>query len=412
MPRVGACRAWLTLCTVVLIDGGGDREREFLQDSKLDYLPDSTYHSVDDVLAHNRILLANFPSVVSLWRRFESTVEKDDIHVLKLTLPSSNRKAKLLLVCGEHAREFVPVESCFHLMHNLTAAASESKGKGSAAVSYARFVLEHAELYVIPMLNPDGRRRIERTKDWCWRAGGRGADVERNFDWEFDGPGSSANPKSEEYHGTKPFSENESQLIRTLASQVGLDGALILHSGSRQLFAPFADSKSKKTKRHYKFLKKDIELLQHINDACGGYFEGPNGETWAINDYTADGTMMDYLAGVHEVALPLSVELYGVLEDLPNCFVQFNPTGRHLQSVLNRVAPMYAAFFLYAIEYKVGATYRPPPPAPPQSLPRGMSSIGESDLGRSHTRVAASLSRLSGRLQKLLRRLSVLEART
>lgn len=38
-------------------------------------------------------------------------------------------------------------------------------------------------------------RYLEKTKDYCWRGMGNGVDVNRNFPWEYGGPGSSDDPK-------------------------------------------------------------------------------------------------------------------------------------------------------------------------------------------------------------------------
>jgi hypothetical protein len=52
------------------------------------------------------------------------------------------------------------------------------------------------------------------------------------------------------------------------------------------------------------------------------------------NDYTADGTMADYVAGVLQVPYVFILEVFGVLGDLPNCFQQFNPDAAAYSQVL------------------------------------------------------------------------------
>jgi len=34
-----------------------------------------------------------------------------------------------------------------------------------------------------------GFHSIEATQNYCWRGTGTGVDINRNFDWEFGGPG-------------------------------------------------------------------------------------------------------------------------------------------------------------------------------------------------------------------------------
>lgn len=131
----------------------------------------------------------------------------------------------------------------------------------------ARHILENAELFLvcrlwhqpvftdlqIGMLNPDGRIHLEQTGDYCWRNTGtskittamtlsrsaRGVDLNRNFDWEFNGPGSSSKRGHEEYNGGFAFSEPETRLIRDLTARQSFDGFFSLHSGEQQgAFSP------------------------------------------------------------------------------------------------------------------------------------------------------------------------------
>lgn len=48
--------------------------------------------------------------------------------------------------------------------------------------------------------------RVEENTNYCWRGNARGVDLNRNYDWEFGGPGSSADPNDEEFRGEHAFS--------------------------------------------------------------------------------------------------------------------------------------------------------------------------------------------------------------
>ena len=67
-------------------------------------------------------------------------------------------KVKILLSYGEHAREFLPVESLFYLLNNLTHGLISPKG--SDAELYSRMVLSKIDLFIVAMMNPDGREYI------------------------------------------------------------------------------------------------------------------------------------------------------------------------------------------------------------------------------------------------------------
>ena len=89
----------------------------------------------------------------------------------------------MLITFGEHASEFLPVESFFRLVHETCKALA-------AGDDDTVHLMGNIELLLIGLVNPDGRRHLEHTKDWCWRGMENMVDVNRNCDWEWGGPGS------------------------------------------------------------------------------------------------------------------------------------------------------------------------------------------------------------------------------
>eukprot|EP00292_Cryptomonas_paramecium_P020550 CAMPEP_0113675460 /NCGR_PEP_ID=MMETSP0038_2-20120614/8029_1 /TAXON_ID=2898 /ORGANISM="Cryptomonas paramecium" /LENGTH=173 /DNA_ID=CAMNT_0000592239 /DNA_START=57 /DNA_END=574 /DNA_ORIENTATION=+ /assembly_acc=CAM_ASM_000170 len=87
--------------------------------------------------------------------------------------------------------------------------------------------------------------------------------------------------------------------------------------------------------------------------ASEGFFTG-EGVVHEMNDYSADGTIADYMAGVLHVPFVLTFELYGSPGDLPSCFVQFNPSSARLDATLRRFHPMYKAGFMHILRSRVG----------------------------------------------------------
>lgn len=99
-----------------------------------------------------------------------------------------------------------------------------------------REIINHAELYFVPVVNPDGflYSQVDHNGDPYGLASGRknrknafteyeGVDINRNFNHfingdpnnpTWGGEGSSFNPKRYDYAGTGPFSEVESQAIK------------------------------------------------------------------------------------------------------------------------------------------------------------------------------------------------------
>jgi murein tripeptide amidase MpaA len=124
-------------------------------------------------------------------------------HVLRVTnfenvnLKNSDQ-VKVLLSFGEHAREFLPVESLFQMLKKLLFSWQTSEDPDVD--------LNQLDIYIVAIANPDGRQHVETSNNYCWRGTSSGVDLNRNFDWEFGGKGSSKDPSDEEYRGIKPFS--------------------------------------------------------------------------------------------------------------------------------------------------------------------------------------------------------------
>ena len=171
------------------------------------------YHNVSYIGQHLRHIVSKFPNYMRLDEGYQSR-NRISQYLLQVTnftnyppsgsFKTSNTKTKVLLSYGEHAREFFPVESLFYLLNNVTNGLYSHKD--SFARSFSRKVLSRLDLYIIVLANPDGRLHIERTKNYCWRGTSVGVDLDRNFDWNWGGPGSKADPTDEEYRGLYPHS--------------------------------------------------------------------------------------------------------------------------------------------------------------------------------------------------------------
>jgi len=97
-------------------------------------------------------------------------------------------------------------------------------------------------------------------------------DLNRNFPVEFDGPGSSSVRGREEYHGSKPFSAKEAQVLRDLVLERKYTAILDLHSGAQQIFVPFAGTKAKEKNLTRETTGKELELVKALEKASNGYF--------------------------------------------------------------------------------------------------------------------------------------------
>ena len=149
-----------------------------------------------------------------------------DILALVLTNADSQLsradKAKVLMVAGQHPREYGPPELLLRFAEYLL-----ESHKDDADVST---LLDRTELSLVFHANPDGRHVAESRRDLMWRKnanagqhsdcrdGRLGVDLNRNygFFWGEDF-GASDDPCQQDYAGRRAFSEPESQAVRRLA---------------------------------------------------------------------------------------------------------------------------------------------------------------------------------------------------
>ncbi len=177
------------------------------------YFPDyNVYHNLSRIQSHLQDIVdynSNYMRLDNIYRSRQSKPQLlvritnfTDSQLVTGVLPTP--KVKVLLSYGEHAREFLPIESLFHLLTNLTEGLAAPKG--SHAEEFSRTTLSRVDLFIVAMVNPDGRHYVERTHNYCWRGTSNGVDLNRNFDWYFGNKGSSSNKDDEEFRGTHPFS--------------------------------------------------------------------------------------------------------------------------------------------------------------------------------------------------------------
>lgn len=106
-------------------------------------------------------------------------------------------------------------------------------------------MLRKTEIFAVPLVNPDGLQRWTAMPDPRESArlssqaprNGNMVRINRNFDimWE-EGSG---NPASENYAGTQPFSESETQAVRGLLEDVPVSLYISLHTLSDMISAPW-----------------------------------------------------------------------------------------------------------------------------------------------------------------------------
>lgn len=142
-------------------------------------------------------------------------------------LTPNSSKPRFFLMAAIHARELSTAETVWrwidHLVNNYNVDPDVT------------MLLEHHELWVVPVVNPDGREVVEsggnnpvfqrkNVHNYSTCTGtGIGVDLNRNANFQWGGGGSSGSPCAETYRGPTPASEPEEFYLEALMSNLFAD---------------------------------------------------------------------------------------------------------------------------------------------------------------------------------------------
>lgn len=191
------------------------------------------YMSLAEVETLLTELSTNYPELTEL-TAIGTSLEGREIYALKISdnASSDEDEAEVLLVGNHHAREVITPMVCMHVARELL------EGYGLNP-TYTNWV-DNREIWIVPVLNPDGFRFVETTNIW-WRKNRRdnpgedeGVDLNRNwgFEWGRNDIGSSGNFASSTYRGEAPFSEPEVDALRQFVLSRDFVIAMSFHSYS------------------------------------------------------------------------------------------------------------------------------------------------------------------------------------
>jgi hypothetical protein len=203
------------------------------------------YKGYDAVLAEMQAIAVAYPAVATLTRIGESN-ERRELRALRLSAGAARKPAALYL-STYHAREVVTAELALRTARYF----AESYGRDPLAT----YLLDMRELWVVPIVNPDGYTRVEAGAEW-WRknaapgscsgqgrtgdASHHGVDLNRNHAYAWDPPRTASNsPCDETYRGPAPVSEPETQAVQSLVESVTATTLISWHAyGNLVLWPP------------------------------------------------------------------------------------------------------------------------------------------------------------------------------
>ena len=199
--------------------------------------------------------------------------------------PDFRCRPALVFVSGVHAREWGGPDILVNLAADLLEAYTAQPGLAYGAKTFTaaelRGIVNRTDVVVFPDINPDGRAYsmggTAGSNQAMWRknrnpasgggsSGRAGVDVNRNYDflWDFQtkfsplaNPGTlaSAEPGSDIFHGTGPFSEPEARNVQWLVDRFPRARYFVdVHSYAGDVLHPWGDDENQSTDPAKSFL--------------------------------------------------------------------------------------------------------------------------------------------------------------
>lgn len=206
-----------------------------------------TYDEIKEILAGMAAKHSDKARLVDIGDGWEKTQGKSDRDVLALQIGKGDRTGKpAVLLCGNHhAREIVTPEIVLKIAEMLL--------EGSDSDPDLAHFVENRDIWLIPMVNPDGHRLAAKGVDWRKNTdnsaggganyakgpNGPGVDLNRNYGFKWGLPGASPSATAPTFRGPGPFSEPETQAIKRLVESRKWTFLMTYHSFSNLILWPW-----------------------------------------------------------------------------------------------------------------------------------------------------------------------------
>lgn len=215
---------------------------EWMIPENFDFGSMSGHLTFNEVIAMLDEMVSLYPDLISSKESIGESIEGRDLWMVKISdNPSVNEpEPEVLYTAIHHAREPAGLMTVIYYMWYLL--------ENYDSDPMIQTLVDNTEMYFVPVINPDGYVYNETTNPnggGMWRKNRRdnegtscmGVDINRNYgyQWGLDNTGSSADPCDEDYRGSEPFSEPETQAIRDFCNEHEFVNALNYHTYSNLL---------------------------------------------------------------------------------------------------------------------------------------------------------------------------------
>lgn len=236
-----------------------------------------------------------YPEITKLIKVGQS-LEGEDIYAIKISdnaETEDSTEPNILFNGMHHSREVMTAEVTTDIVTYLT----NNYNKDSNVTKW----VNNNEIYILPMLNVDGNKKVWQGNN-MWRKntrGGYGVDINRNYptDWN-KCRGSSGWRNSQTYRGSAPASEPETNVLMNFVSDIKPVFNISYHAYSELVIYP-KGCRGERT--------ENKEVVEGIGKELGKVLDYEPGTAWELL-YSVDGSDIDWMYAQEQV-IPYVIEV-------------------------------------------------------------------------------------------------------
>ncbi|XP_067641880.1 uncharacterized protein [Eurosta solidaginis] len=259
------------------------------------------YHRLTDIHGFFDYMAKTYPDICAV-ETIGYSLQKRPLKILKISNGNANNSG-IWIDGGMHAREWISPATVTFIANQLVEGWDDLPD-----------YMHNINWYLHAVANPDGYE-YTHTTDRLWRKNMRshgrqcpGVDLNRNFGYKWGGKGTSANPCSQTYRGSKAFSEPETFYISKFISNYPRDtfqAYLSFHSYGQYILYPWG----------YDYLQTADQMdLDRVARQAGTTITKTSGGKYTVGNsattlYPAAGGSDDWAKGFAGIKYAYTIEM-------------------------------------------------------------------------------------------------------
>jgi carboxypeptidase T len=354
----------------------GEKEKEGAKASAEETMPSAFfpgYLTSDGIESALQYIASIYPQITELVTLPEKTHEGRTSRLIKIGKKHDTPRNGVLLLGGVHAREILNPDLLVKLSLSLCNAYTSGTGLTFGGKPFTsedvKRLVDGTELYILPLVNPDGRAHVQAPNGDVWWRKNRnpnpglpfmGVDLNRNYDFLWDsGIGTSTNSGSDIYRGKSPNSEPETRnVVEVLNKNQDIICVIDVHSYQQTILYPWGDDDNQTVDPDMNFknpgydggrgllgdsdyleyihkadLDQHVELGNKIKDAISTCRNTEYKVEQSVSLYPTSGTCHDYVYSLRYKGVDRSIMGYTI-----ETATRFQPDYSEGVKVMNEVS--------------------------------------------------------------------------